>query len=436
MTVAIASWSRHVADLRGELGVGSELVGRGLEGITVVIDGGHHGPELEQALADGEPEPVGGAGHGDVAAAQIEARRQREDVVVHEIWLTGGSCLCAEVDERLVRRLRVVLEQRERVVDAVEREGVAHEGVEEPSMAAHQLDGGGELVGHAAADTEHVELLEGQRPRADGRGRPGETDHDDTPAVAGQVEGGLQHVRPAGRVDDGVRTGAPSQRTERRRVRCTGVEPGAGDELASGGDRIDERHPAAAVTRRDRGGEADRTGTEHDDLLAGPHARPHDGVDGDGDRLDESRLRRIQVRGGDDVRGVDEDEILQRAVVMHADQVDLAADVRPIGRAGPAATTPAHRPDGHPVADLERRARGIDRFDDGGELVTLHTGEQLLVGGTELVREEVQIRTADADGLDTEQGAALGRWWRLRSVDDVDRPRTDGDRRSHGCQSP
>src|SRR4029077_19613262 len=82
------------------------------------------------------------------------------------------------------------------------------------------------------------------------------------------------------------------------------------------------------------GGQADRPGAEHDDLLAGPEVRPDQGVYGHRRGLDEGGAVRLQVTDAAHGRGGDPQALLQAAVEVHADQAESRAFVWPSGPAG------------------------------------------------------------------------------------------------------
>src|SRR6202041_168359 len=100
--------------------------------------------------------------------------------------------------------------------------------------------------------------------------------------------------------------------------------------------------------------------------------------------------------------------LLQAAVNVDPDQLEVVAGVRAPDPARGALPTRAQRPQRDPLADLEPGAAvASERRDRGRDLVALHARELRTPGGVgQLAGEEVVVRAADADRLGCDQHLA------------------------------
>ncbi len=197
-------------------------------------------------------------------------------------------------------------------------------------------------------------------------------------------------------------------------------------------DRVDEQHRGAAVGRCQRKGLADRTRAEDDHPLTGFHPPPSDSANGDRDRLDERGQPRIEVSDGEDLCRRYQQLVLQRTVLMHADQRDVDACVRAADAAGEAAAAARDGPERHaqPRHELGRTALA-DVKDRPGGLMALDAWVQRrrVVDRAEVAQEVVEVRSAETDGLRLhEHLAGTGRAGLGHRHDLHDSPRP-----GHGC---
>ena len=189
-------------------------------------------------------------------------------------------------------------------------------------------------------------------------------------------------------------------------------------QVAAGRDGVDRGDPRAFAGGGEGGGQADRPGAEHDDLLAGPEVRPGQGVHGHRRGLDEGGAVGVQVTDAEHGRRGDLEPLLQAAVEVHADQAESRAHVRPSGPAGIAGAAGQQRPDGDPVALAYRcgvaRRGGVARrcgvarcggaariFDDRGHFVALNAGIEVAGAGKRghVTGKQMEVRTADTHRL-------------------------------------
>ena len=167
---------------------------------------------------------------------------------------------------------------------------------------------------------------------------------------------------------------------------------------------LDDRHPRPPVAADQRDQAADRTSAEHQDGVAGLHARPRDVVRRDGQGLDDGG-----VVVGQGVGHLDEPVDRHRPVLLHpareidAQDLEVVADV--VGADAARAARPAE-PDGlHHDAVARRDAAAGRRLDDLGErLVADDPAVRDPV--VEVALEDVEVGPADADAQHAEEGLA------------------------------
>ena len=146
---------------------------------------------------------------------------------------------------------------------------------------------------------------------------------------------------------------------------------------------------------RDQGGQADRPGAEHHDLLAGPQPAAGQRVHGHRGGLDEARAVRVQPAGREDQAGRDLEPFGQAAVEVHADQAEGRADVGPADAAGIAAAARQQRQDRDPLA---RGRLAIPRIlHDRGHLVALDPRVEVAASGkrAHVAGQQVEVGAAD-----------------------------------------
>ena len=241
-----------------------------------------------------------------------------------------------------------------------------------------ELDRLGELVRPAAADAEHVDLLEREVADPDRRALAREADDDHAAGLGHELDRGLyeRRARPSPRSRPRARPRPAHSRVAAARSSSGATwstsAPIAAPRSRRLAERVDEQHRGAAVGRRQRERLADRAGAEDDDPLAVGDAPAHHRAHGDRDGLDQGGEGRILVSYREDLGGGHEELLLERAVGVHADQADVRAGVAAPDAARVAASAGRDRPErhAHPRRELGR-AVGAHLEDRGGHLVPL-----------------------------------------------------------------
>ena len=287
-------------------------------------------------------------------------------------------------------RLPIVL-QPEGMAD--HRRGVQYTGRE-------HLHGTAEGVGDRHR-TDHADLVVVDRKRRERRARVGRRDSElqEGPAPAYPSQAVLDGRNRARAVDHHV----PAIRTAYRVGRVHGqLQPDLACRDQPGWVVVDDGHRRRAGAGRELGHDQPHGARPVDQIvLAQPPRQQVVAVDGTSQRLDqrgELQVDRIgklvHVRGGRD------DEVRGRAVgPRYASAVPVVAQVGPAGGAVAAVAAIEGGIDGDPVAGRHVADLVPDLVHDARRLVAGHDGVDR---GRELTVEHVQIRAAQADGLDAD----------------------------------
>ena len=191
---------------------------------------------------------------------------------------------------------------------------------------------------------------------------------------------------------------------------CAGIDDDLGTErrgqLESGEQRIDDQHPRAALSGDDQDGLPDGTGAEDDDLVTRRQPRATDGVLGDRQRLTEDRDVWGQVAGRVQVGRRQRDALTQAAVYLDPDGLHAGAAVALAAPAGEARPARDDGLDRDTLAEGESTDALSKRLDDAHELVALGAG---VVHVGVVAQVEVQVRSAQPDDLDADDGLAGSR---------------------------
>ena len=233
--------------------------------------------------------------------------------------------------------------------------------------------------------------------------------------VASTATGGPAGAAPVARSADDVLVIGPAQRL--RPERAAALQPAL--------LRVDHQYLGAALERDQRHALPDRSGAQHDDLLAGGEPASARGANGDRHRLGHRRERSV---GDGDREHLLLSDTAAAPVARRRRGSRSARSCRtcwgarrctgssaPHARSGHSAT---RRPTSSSGAAV--RPQGDDRRAD---LVPLDAGELRTAGGVrQLAGEEVVVRTADADRLRAHDHLAGAGLRRVGPIGDHHRP--------------